>query len=107
MTNIEAYGFSDPDLQQLIYSKYYAMNCFKGGVLTQLCGWIGVGDLWLGAVSDSDYNRREGYLLRQKLFAENDLINGSYIAFTNIFDKGYRAKKVAGRTGKQLVIQPE
>ena len=83
------------------------MNCFKGGVFTQLCGWIGVGDLWLGAVSDSDYNRREGYLLWQKLFAENDLIDGLYIAFTNIYDKGYRAKKVAWRTGKQLVIQPE
>ena len=107
MTNIEAYAFSDADLQLLAYSKYYAMNCFKGGVFTQLCGWIGVGDLWLGAVSDSDYNRREGYLLRQKLFAESDLINGLYIAFTNIYDKGYRAKKVAWRTGQQLVIQPE
>ena len=107
MTNIEAYAFSDPDLQRLTYSKYYAMNCFKGGVFTQLCGWIGVGDLWLGAVSDSDYNRREGYLLRQKLFAESELVGGLYIAFTNIYDKGYRAKKVAWRTGNQRVVQPE
>ena len=27
--------------------------------------------------------------------------------YTTIYDKGYRAKKVAWRTGKQLVVQPE
>ena len=58
-------------------------------------------------MSDSDYNQREGYLLRQKLFAESDLVGGLYITFTNIYDKGYLAKKVAWRTGNQLVVQPE
>ena len=38
MTNIEAYAFSDADLQRLTYSRYYAMNCFKGGVFTQVGG---------------------------------------------------------------------
>lgn len=66
-------------------SKYYAENCFKGGVGTQLCGWILTAPLWTGAVSDTDYNRR---------------------AFTNIYDKGYRAKQVAWRLGKQRVLQP-
>ena len=45
-------------------------------------------------------------LLAQKLFAENDLIDGLCIAFTKIYNKMYRAKKVAWRTGQQLVIQP-
>ena len=40
MTNIDAYGFLDADLQRLTYSKYYNRNVFKGGVFTQLCGWI-------------------------------------------------------------------
>ena len=45
ITNIDAYGFSDADLQRLTYSKYYNGNVFKGGVFTQLCGWIGTADL--------------------------------------------------------------
>lgn len=45
MTNIEAYGFSDANLQRLTYSKYYNQNCFKGGVFVQLCGWLGVAEL--------------------------------------------------------------
>ena len=40
MTNIEAYGFSDANLQRLIYSKYYNQNCFKGGVVVQQCEWL-------------------------------------------------------------------
>jgi len=65
MTNIESFSFSEADLQQLTYSKYYNQNCFKGGVFVQLLGWIGVGQLWTGAVSDSNYTRREGYLERK------------------------------------------
>ena len=42
-----------------------------------------------------DYNQQEGELLWQKLFVENDLIGGAYIAFTNVYNKGYRAKEVA------------
>ena len=62
MTNIPAYGFSDADFNRMTYSKYYAMNCFKGGIFCQLCGWIGTADLWTVAVSDTDYNRRAGYI---------------------------------------------
>ena len=106
MTNIDAYGFSDADLQRLTYSKYYNGNVFKGGVFTQLCGWIGTADLWPGGVSDTDYNRREGYLQRQENFANNDLVNETVLPFTNIYDKGYRAKMIAWKTGKQRVLQP-
>ena len=45
MTNIDAYGILDADLQRLTYSKYYNGNVFKGGVFTQLCNWLGTGDL--------------------------------------------------------------
>ena len=100
MTNIDAYGFSDADLQRLTYSKYYNGNVFKGGVFTQLCGWIGTADLWPGGVSDTDYNRREGYLQRQENFANNDLVNETVLPFTNIYDKGHRAKMIAWKTGK-------
>ncbi len=102
MTNIVSFGFSDVDVQWLTYSKYYNQNCFKGGVFVQLLGWIGVGQLWTGAVSDSDYNRREGYLERQRLFANDDKVelekssrDFNVLPFTNIYDKGYRAKMVA------------
>jgi hypothetical protein len=56
------------------YSQYYGENYFKGGVFTQLCGWQGVVDLWTGAVSGFDYNRRERYLEKQKQFQEKDLV---------------------------------
>ena len=106
MTNVDAYSFSDADLQRLTYSKYYNGNVFKGGVFTQLCGWIGTADLWPGGVSDTDYNRREGYLKLQEDFANNDHVNEAVLPFTNIYDKGYRAKMVAWKTGKQHVLQP-
>jgi hypothetical protein len=81
-------------------------------VFTQLCGWIGLADLWPGAVSESDCNQREGYLQRQKAFADGDLVNSDnnstpiHIPFTNIYDKGYQAKMFAWKTGRQLVRQP-
>ena len=106
MTNIDAYAFSDADLQRLTYSKYYNGNVFKGGVSNQLCGWIRTAELWPGGVSDTDYNQREGYLQLQQEFALNDLVNGQVLPFTNIYDKGYRAKMIAWKTGKQRVIQP-
>ena len=36
----------------------------------------------------------------------NDLVDAVHIAFTNIFDKGYRVILPAWRAGKQEVIQP-
>lgn len=107
MTNISAYEFTDADLQRLTYNQYYGENCFKGGIHTQLCGWHGVEDLWLGAVSDSDYNRRAGYLDKQTEFQSVDLVEGEIVPFLNIYDKGYRAKMAALRNGKQLVLQPD
>ena len=56
------------------------------------------GDLWPGAVSDSEYNKREGYLQRQKDFAENNLVileeNGTptSLPFTNILIRATASK---------------
>ena len=110
MTNIPAYSFTDADFQRFTYSEYYGENCFKGGVSVQLNGWTQAGALWPGRVSDSDYNRREGYLQTQQEFQERDLveIDGKLevLPFLNVYDKGYRARTVAWKNGNQEVLQP-
>ena len=35
-----------------------------------------------------------------------DTVDGRVVPWTNVYDKGYRAKMVAHRMGKQLVLQP-
>ena len=107
MTNIPAFGFTDADCHRITYSRYYNQNCFKGGVFAQLCGWVGTYDLWTGAVSDTDYNKRAGYLKIQKQYAENDMVDSKLVPFTNIYDKGYRARCIAWKERQQLVLQPE
>jgi hypothetical protein len=55
-TNVDFMGKpTDADLQRLTYSLYYGGNVAKGGIFLELCGWLGGWELWLGAVSDSDY----------------------------------------------------
>ena len=65
--------------QHLTYSSYYSMNCTKGGVFLQLCGWMGVGQLWCGGISDSTYIEKEKILERQHEFARNDLVGNKYL----------------------------
>jgi hypothetical protein len=93
MTNIPAYSFSDAVFQRFTYSQYYEENCFKGSVSVQLNGWIQEGELWPGRVSDSNYNRREGYLQKQHEFQEGDLVEMygklDVSPFLNVYDKGY------------------
>ena len=84
MTNIAAYEFTHADLQRLTYNQYYGENCFKGSIDMQLCGWHGIEDLWLGAVSDLDYNRRAGYLDKQPEFQSIDLVEGAIVPFLNL-----------------------
>ena len=113
MTNVSAYGFTSAHWQSLTYSTYYGENCFKSGVFCQPCGWMGVVDLWTGGVSDSDFNRRAGYLKMQQQFQEKDLVTfdgelePKEVPFLNIYDKGYRAKMAAWEHGKQRVLQPD
>ena len=111
MTNVSAYQFTDSDLQRLTFSDYYGECCFKGGVFTQLSGWQGVADLWTGRITDTDYTKREGYLIRQREFQEMDKveINGkeTVVPFLNIYDKGFRVNMAAWSEGRQLVLQPD
>ena len=83
-------------------------------MFVQLLGWIGVGQLWTEAVSDSDYNGRERHLERQRHFANDDKVeldkgSGDFnvLPFTNACNKAYHAEMVAWRCGQQLVLQPE
>ena len=39
-------------------------------------------------------------------FQRKDLVGNKVIPFTNVYDKGYRAKLVAWRMGEQQVLQP-
>ena len=85
------------------------MNCFKGGIALQTCGWIRTHNLWTGCVSDTTYQEKSGIFELQKKFGEKDLIGAeknTYKAFTNIFDKGYRNRLVAWLIGRQITLQP-
>jgi hypothetical protein len=95
---------SDADLQWLTYSLYYGGNVAKGGIFLQLCGWLSSWDLWLGAVSDSDYLEKSGLLGFQEEFQKKDAT--SNLSFTNILDKGYHCILAAWRAGGQLLLQP-
>ena len=72
----------------------------------QSCGWLGGWTLWGGGVSNTDYNKRAGYLEEQEKFQLSDIVWGAVVAFLNILDRGYRAKFAAFNSGKQLSIQP-
>lgn len=92
--------------QRRTWSSYYAHNCAKGGIFLQYCGWLGVEEYFPGGISDSLYVEKTGLLKKQQKFAEADLVNGEYIPFTNILDKGYRIIRLAWEAGKQECIQP-
>jgi hypothetical protein len=94
---------TDASLNQRTYSSYYGGNVAKGGVFLQLCGWLGVHSLWVGAVSDTKYLSESGILELQQEFVEND--ETSDLTFTNIVDKGYRYVIAAWRKG-QYLLQP-
>ena len=108
MTNLSAVQFSSASLQRATYSDYYGESCWKGGVGVQFCGWLLLGLLWGGGVSDSDYNNNKGYLEGQTKFAEMDRVgeDEKLILSTNGLEKGYRAKMAAWKNGKQIAIQP-
>jgi hypothetical protein len=95
---------SHADAQRQTYSAYYGGNVVKGGVFLQLSGWLGGWELWVGAVSDTEYFEKSGLLTKQHDFQKND--TSSDLPFTNILDKGYRSVLAAWRAGGQLLLQP-
>ena len=97
---------TDSELQRNTYSSYYAGNVAKGAVFIQLCGWIGAHDLWVGAVSDSEYMKRSGILKQQQQYLEKDDADSNDINWINVLDKGYKVGAAAWQAGGQLVVQP-
>ncbi len=105
MTNIKIPKPTEANLQRLTYSSYYGMNCFKGGIGLQQCGWILTHDVWVGCASDTKY--QEGICEAQDEFAKADKVENDHLSFTNVLDKGYRTRLAAWRNGKQHTLQPE
>ena len=85
--------------------KYYAMNCLKAGIRIILCGWLDNENLWGGAVTDSDYDIKAGYLEEQKRHQESDLVMGAVIEFLNLLDRGFRGKMTSWKCGHQVALQ--
>ena len=100
-TGIDLHKPTDAVLQRLTYSPYYAGNVAKGGIYLQLCGWLGVHELYPGAMSDSDYLNKTDILRQQLRFQEGD----GGVKFLNILDRGYRSTRAAWASG-QLILQP-
>ena len=62
-------------------------------------------ELWLGAISDTEYFELSGLLKEQEQFQSWD--NATHeILFTNILEEGYRSILTAWRSGGQLLLQP-
>mmetsp|Transcript_12290 Transcript_12290/g.35170 ORF Transcript_12290/g.35170 Transcript_12290/m.35170 type:complete len:1472 (+) Transcript_12290:520-4935(+) len=91
---------SDAEVQSNTFSCYYNGNVGKGGVHLQPCGWLGSHELWMGAVSDTEYFQRSGILEQQVEFV------GDGTPVTNVLDRGYRSVRAAMKAGKQRVLQP-
>jgi hypothetical protein len=100
-TGIELHKASDALLQRITFSAYYAGNVAKGGIFVQLCGWLGVHELFPGAMSDSDYLAKTGILEMQQKFQEAD----GGLPFVNVLDRGYRVTRAAWMS-KQFILQP-
>jgi hypothetical protein len=98
---------SDAEAQRNTYSQYYGGNVGKGGVFIQPCGWMGTHDLWMGAVSDTEYMLRSGIFEEQFSFVtERDPLS-NHVPWLNMFDRGYRnIGEYARQHGKQLVVKP-
>ena len=88
------------------------MECVvsRGGSVCIYVGRIVNEDLWVGGVSDTEYNKHAGYLQKQKEFWEKDLVYGEgdlvgkVLAWLRIYNRGYRAKMAAWLEGKQKVL---
>mmetsp|Transcript_31000 Transcript_31000/g.92921 ORF Transcript_31000/g.92921 Transcript_31000/m.92921 type:complete len:264 (-) Transcript_31000:30-821(-) len=91
---------SDSRFQYNTFSCYYNGNVGKGGVHVQLCGLLGSHELWMGALSDTEYFQRSGILEQQMEFV------GNCTPVTNILDRGYRSVRTAMKAGNQNVLQP-
>ena len=90
------YQPSDTSLQDTTWSQYYNMNCAKGGVPLQLCGWMWADSLSTRVVSDSVYQSKCSIFNEQSEFSRIDTqVGEDVISFKNVYDKGYRCTEYA------------
>ena len=107
MTNVPLTQPSDAELNRSLWNQYYNQCCGKGGIFTQLCGWEGTLELFVGNTGDSDYIKKTKILAIQEDFANKDkLDDGKVLPFLNVFDKGYRVLLDCYKHGEQLCWQP-
>jgi hypothetical protein len=98
---------SDAEAQRKTYSQYYGGNVGKGGVFIQPYCWMGTHELWMGAVSDTEYMLRSGIFEEQFSFVTKRDSQSNHVPWLNMFDRGYRNISDHERAnGKQLVVQP-
>jgi hypothetical protein len=98
---------SDVEAQRNTYSLYYGGNVAKGGVFIQPCGWMGTHELWMGAVSDTEYMIRSHVFEIQNMFLLKRDLSSMEHSWLNMLNKGYR--NIGGhawRQGNQLIVQP-
>ena len=93
-------------MQRNTFSAYYAGNVAKGAVFIQPSGWVGTHELYMGAISDSDYFVRSGILQQQKIYVKYFDELFANVQWVNVLDKGYRVVEAAWRVGQQFVLQP-
>ena len=105
-TNVTIATPSSAECQRNTYLAYYAENVGKGAVFIQPSGWMGTHDLWMGAISDSDYFTKSGILEQQTNFLEIHDFEYSDVQWINVLDKGYHVVEAAWREGKQFVEEP-
>lgn len=77
------------DKQQLLYRKYYAQCCAKGGVAAKLSGWVRTLHFFTVSIDDSKYIEQTTIFKLQQLFHELNTEVTTLIQFINIFDKVY------------------
>jgi hypothetical protein len=97
----------DTEAQRNTYSLYYDGNVGKGGVFLQPCGWMGTHELFMGAISDTEYRLRSGIFERQHSFIQQKDPLSNHVTWLNMLDRGYRnLGSYAFSHGHQKVVQP-
>jgi hypothetical protein len=76
-------------------------------VVIQPCGWMGTHELYMGAVSDTEYMVKSKVFELQHMYLLNRDLSTMDVSWLNMMDKGYRNIGAhAWRQGNQMIVQP-
>jgi hypothetical protein len=104
-TNVPlAFKPTSADIQRNTYSVYYSGNVAKGRIFIKPCGWIGTSELFVRAISDTDYFQKAKILETQQSYLTTH--DNNNISWTIVCDQGFLITLAAFRCGGQIVIQP-